>query len=340
MRVLVTGGTGFIGSHAVAAFLAAGHEVRLLARRPERVDEVLGPRGIVVDDVVQGDMAAPDAVARALEGCDAVLHAAAAVAVASGDLSTVSGNEAGTRTVIDAAVAAGCDPVLYTSSVAVLYPPRDLVLTAASPLGEPISEYGRSKVACEHYVRELQAEGAPVTSLLIGGVYGPDQPQLDSAMYSIVAAASQAMVVTRGGVGVLDVRDLAQVLTASLEAGRGPRRYLVGGRFQDWSTWTDLLSEVLGRSVRRVRVPGRLMTGLGRTLDVLQRVRDFDYPLTYEAALYMTSAVPTDDSSTLTDLGVSYRPTSETLADATRWLVEAGHLEARHAPALAGDRPV
>jgi len=337
MQVLVTGGTGFIGSHAVAAFVAAGHRVRILARRRSRVEEVLGVHGVTVDDVIEGDMADPDAVARALEDCDAVLHAAAAVGVASGSMEAVAGNEAGTRTVVGQAVDAGCDPVMYTSSVAVLYPPSEPVLTADSPLGEPVSAYGRSKVACERYVRELQADGAPVVSLLIGGVYGPDQPHLDSAMRSIVAAASQAMVVTRGGVGVLDVRDLAQILTACLEPGRGPRRYLVGGRFQDWAHWTDLLADVLGRPIRRMPVPGPAMTALGRFLDGAKRLRDFDYPLTYEAALYMTSAVPTDDTATLDDLGVTYRPTTETLADATRWLIAAGHLDARHAPALKLD---
>ena len=92
MRVLVTGGTGFIGSHATAALLAAGHEVRLLARDPSKVDRVLGPRGIEPGEVVPGDMGDAASVWRALKGCDAVLHAAAAVGVASGDLSAVAGN--------------------------------------------------------------------------------------------------------------------------------------------------------------------------------------------------------------------------------------------------------
>ncbi len=334
MRVLVTGGTGFIGSHATDAMLAAGHEVRLLARTPAKVAGVLRPRGIEPTEVVAGDMGDATSVRAALEGCDAVLHAAAAVGVASGDLAAVEGNLAGTRNVIGQAVELGCDPILYTSSVAVLYPPTTPVLGVDAPLAEPISAYGRSKRDAEAWVRALQADGAPVTSLLIGGVYGPDQPRLDSAMHSIVAAASQAMVVTRGGVGVLDVRDLAQLVVAALEPGRGPRRFLAGGRFLDWPTWTDELSAVLGRPVRRVRVPARLMTTLGRAIDLAQRVRPFDYPLTYEAALYMTSGVPTDDRATLDALDVAYRPTRDTLADATRWLIEAGYLDAVHAPAL------
>jgi hypothetical protein len=78
-----------------------------------------------------------------------------------------------------------------------------------------------------------------------------------------------------------------------------------------------------------------MMLGLGRLLDGLKRIRHFDYPLTYEAAIYMTSGVPTDDSAVHDDLGVTYRPVRETFTDSTRWLIEAGHLDAEHAPALA-----
>jgi nucleoside-diphosphate-sugar epimerase len=338
VRVLVTGGTGFVGSHAAAAFLRAGHDVRLLVRTPAKVAPTFAPFGLTAEqfEVAPGDMTDEAAVKAALEGCDAVLHAAAAVGVASGDTSPTAANVDGTRIVVGSAVAAGCDPVLYTSSVAVLYPPSEPVLTAESPLQEPISEYGRSKVAAERYVRSLQADGAPVVSFLIGGVYGPDQPQLDSAMTSLVAATSQAMVITKGGVGVLDVRDLAAAFVAALEPGRGPRRYLVGGRYHTWQEWTDVLDEVVGRRVRRVRVPAPLMTGLARVLDAAKRVRYFDYPLTYEAAIYMTSAVPQDDTATRTDLGIEYRPTTETFADCLRWLVAAGHLDAKHVGTLLG----
>jgi dihydroflavonol-4-reductase len=338
VRVLVTGGTGFIGSHAVAAFVAAGHEVHLLARMPEKAEQLMAERGIAVARIHRGDMTDVGAVQRALEDCDAVLHAAASVGVASGDMSGSAVNVEGTRVVVGEAVAAGCDPVLYTSSIAVLYPPAERVLTADSPLAEPVSEYGRSKLEAERFVRHLQASDAPIVSFLISGVYGPDQPQLDSAMTSIVAATSQAMVETQGGVGIIDVRDLAQLFLAALEPGRGPRRYLAGGRFVTWAEWTDLMGQVAGRSLRRVPVPARMMMGLGRLLDAAKRIRHFDYPLTYEAALYMTSAVPHDDAATRAELGIEYRPILETMTDSTRWLVEAGHLDAKHVPGLAAPR--
>ena len=340
MQILVTGGTGFVGSHTAEAFVAAGHRVRLLARTPAKVAQVFDGRSLPYDDpahveIVQGDMTDAVSVTQALDGCDAVLHAAAEVGVASSGPSALEGNVVGTSTVLGAAIEAGIDPILYTSTVAVFYPPRQSELDVTSPLAEPISAYGRSKRDCELAVRALQDAGAPITTFYIGGVYGPHQPTLDSALKGIVAAAGQMMVVTPGGVGVLDVRDLAQLFLAALEPEQGPRRFMAAGRFHTWREWTDLLSDVIGRPCKEATMPKAAMTALGRAIDAAKKVRPFDYPLTYEAALYMTSGVGGNDGPTLDALGVRYRPAVDTLADTTRWLIAAGHLPADAAPALA-----
>ena len=263
-----------------------------------------------------------------------MLHAAGVVGVSRTGSGSRDMNLEGTRNVIGSAVAAGCDPVIYTSSVAAMLPSDEPLLTVDSPLGDPAGDYSRSKVDAERFVRSLQDDGAPVTTFYVGGVYGPRQPDVASGMEGIVAAASQMMVVPDGGIGTIDVRDLASLIVAASRPGHGPRRYMAGGQFLTWAEWTDLLSQVCGRKVRRVRVPNQLLTGLARSLDAAKRVRYFDYPLTYEAAVQMTSSPRTDDRPTLTDLGATYRPVAETLTDATRWLVESGHLDPKFTPAL------
>ena len=80
MRVLVTGGTGFVGSHMTAALRAAGHNVRLLARDPAKAHRLLGARGLTAD-IVRGDVLDACAVRTAVAGCDAVVHAAAVVGI-------------------------------------------------------------------------------------------------------------------------------------------------------------------------------------------------------------------------------------------------------------------
>ena len=99
MRVLVTGATGFIGYHVAKRLRSEGHAVRALVRNKDKAAQVLGPLGILEDDWVVGDMIDGDAVGRAIEGCDCVVHAAANVSV-TGDPKDLSANLRGTETVI------------------------------------------------------------------------------------------------------------------------------------------------------------------------------------------------------------------------------------------------
>ena len=115
MRVMMTGGTGFVGSHTVRRFVEAGHEVRLLVRDADKVRRVFDPVGIAIPekDVIVGDIVDEDSVSRAMEGCDAVYHGAALVdmrrKMAQRVLDT---NAAGVRLVVGGAVWALTDPFI------------------------------------------------------------------------------------------------------------------------------------------------------------------------------------------------------------------------------------
>lgn len=326
MKILVTGGTGFVGSHAAAELQRSGHSVRLLARNPAKVAVVLGPLGAVADEVVKGDMTDADAAAEALEGCDAVLHCAAEIGVAGGRGPTSDANIEGTRLVIDGALDGGLDPVVYTSTVTVHLPTTDTVLGPGSPLAEPLSVYGAQKCAIERFVQQRQRAGAPVTTLVVGGVYGPTSPHLDGSFSAILASLESGMYAPDSGLGVVDVRDLALIIGRAMEPGRGPRRYLVSGRYVTWEDWAALLAEASGRPVPYHRASPEDMISLGRKFDELRAAGEDLPPLSEEAAIVMSSGRPGDDTATLTALGVSYRPTLETFRDTVGWLRDAGHL--------------
>ena len=336
-RVLVTGATGFVGSHAVAALLDRGHRVRVLARTPDKVPRVLEPLGVEPADVdvAPGGMTDTASVRDALDGCDAVLHAAAQVDFAPGARDR-DANVEGTRTVVGEAVHTGVDHVVYTSTIGAYVPTKNEVLTHASELAEPTTTYGRSKRDAEQVVRTLQADGAPITTMVLGSVYGPVSPHLDGSFLALRGALETMMIELPGGLGVIDVRDLAALLAEAVGHRTGPSRYMAGGRFVSWADWSTYLSEAVGR-----QVPSQPMTlddfvAMGRELD--RRRADgetIDLPLSEEAALAMGEGVPTDDRLTLEAFGVEYRDVVTTLRDQVRWMVAEGHLDPELAPAVA-----
>ncbi len=325
MRVLVTGATGFIGSHAVAALRRDGHDVRILVRDPGRVERALGPHGVTAP-MVQGDMTDPLAVARAVQGCDAVIHAAGEVGVEGGTGPKTNANVEGVRTVIGAALEAGLDPVVYTSTITVHLPTDEPVITPSSPLAQPRSSYGASKRDAEILVRAWQEEGAPVTSFTVGGAYGPLSPHLDGSFGAVLGALETFMLVPPGGLGVVDVRDLATLLSRAVEPGRGPRRYLAGGQYVTWAQWTETLGVAAGVDVAHQEVTVEELLDLGRRFDELRARGKSSAPLSEEAAVIMTSGVPTDDTATLRDLAFSYRPLDETFRDTVAYLRAIGRL--------------
>ncbi len=327
MRVLVTGAGGFIGSHTVEALLRAGHEVTILVRNPTRAERALGSSWGDVE-VSTGDVTDRRAVDLALAGCDSIVHLAGEIGVSAGTGPTsATANVDGVRTVLDAGLALGADPIVYTSTVMAYLPAVEEVLTRDSPLAAPLSVYGASKLAAELLVRTRQQEGAPVTSFVVGGVYGPRSPHRDGSFSAVLGALEFMMLAPPGGMGVVDVRDLALLLERSVERGQGPRHFMAGGRFVSWSEWTDLLAEAAGRPVMRQDVTRAEMVDLGKEFD-RKRAEGVDTPgpLSEEAAIVMTSGVPTDDTATLEALGVTYRPTLLTFRDLVAYLRSAGDL--------------
>jgi len=338
VRVFLTGGSGFVGSYTVPALLERGHHVRLLVRNPGKARDVLDRRGVDWSqvDLITGDMVDTGVVEAGAAGCHATIHAAAAIGITgAGGGSLLDLNTTGARNVVAAARASGHDPIVHVSSVAVFVPPHGPVIRADSPLASPRTDYGRSKVETERELRAMQDQGVPITIVYPGGVIGPDQPTLDATLEGIVGARTMGWPKTSGGVCLVDVRDLAQALAAAVEPGHGPRRLLFGGPFFSWAEFGALCDEVTGVRALRMPLPKPVLFAAGTMLDQIRRFRSLAYPLTRDAAEVMTTMVPTDDQPSLDELGVTLRPTRESVQDTLRWLAAAGHLPAKNAGRLA-----
>jgi nucleoside-diphosphate-sugar epimerase len=343
VRVALTGGTGYVGAFATKALLDAGHEPRLLVRDRGRLAAKLGALGVDHSglDVVLGDMTDRAAVDDLVAGTDAAIHAAAVVAALNRNDAqrTIDTNVSGTRNVVDAALAAGCDPVVHVSSVAVFGadPGVPVVTADLEPVVATANPYGRSKALAEQLVRERQAAGAPVVIVYPGGITGP--AAADS--YGEVAEGFVSMLRTGclvtgdGGFGLIDVRDLAEALVRMLVPGNGPRRFMAGGVPTRLPELAVAIRALTGRRFPVLPVPGAVFRGLGHVTDAVRRVVPFDTVFTAEAMQTLTLARPTDDSAVHEQLGVRYRDPVETVEASLRALYAGGLLSAKHVGRLA-----
>ncbi len=326
LRVLVTGGSGFIGAHSARALADAGHTVRFLVRSGDRLERTAGALGVPRDDIVVGDVTDATAVRRALDGCDAVLHAAAVVGTGGDGAAVMTAtNERGSRIVLGTAAGLGLDPIVHVSSGSVLYPTDDPVVGPDSPVVEGLGPYAASKVAAERFARRLQDEGAPVVCTYPMMVLGPPAGDRGGEASKALPAFLRLRVVTDVGYwSAVDVRDLARIHAAAMIPGLGPRRYACGGHFFSTGEAVSLMEQATGHTIRRIPVPASAMVAMGALSERVSRVVRTATTFTHDAMVYLTRSVPVDDSRTIDELGVRFRDPLETMRATIRGLAEAG----------------
>jgi dihydroflavonol-4-reductase len=338
LLVLVTGGTGYVGAHAIAALASAGHRIRVLARSPNRIPAALEPLGVDGVEATTGDVTEPAAVERALQGCDAVLHAASVFSTDARKADEINSvNVRGTDIVLGTAHRLGLDPIVYVSSEVALLPPADgEVLTPGSPVKRPPGPYCRSKADAELVARKYQTLGAPVVSVMPAAVWGPHDPHLgEGATMATNVVRNRFPLVMPGGMHIVDVRDLAAVLATVMQPGRGPRSYLVAGHYLTMPDLIRTLGDLSGRRLWFVILPAWSLAAFGRTADLVQRRLRTRLPWSAESIWIMNCDARCDDSKTRDEFQLEPRPLRETFVDTVQWLVEVGHLTPREAGRLA-----
>jgi len=235
VRVLVTGGAGFIGSHLVDALVGRDDEVVVLD------DLSTGRAGNIPDGVtfVRGSVADEDVVTAAVEGCGVVYHQGALGSVArsvAAPLASDRANVAGTLTVLSAAQRAGVGRVVLASSSSV-YGGSEVVPTPESAALRPRSPYAVTKLAGEHYARVLwELHGLETVCLRYFNVYGPRQ-RPDSEYAAVVPLFVEALLrgadphVHGDGRQSRDFTFVADAVQANLRAAGAPAAACAGRAF-------------------------------------------------------------------------------------------------------------
>jgi dihydroflavonol-4-reductase len=333
-KTLVTGGSGFVGSHVVRALAARGDDLRLLVRRGSGLDHLAD----VEFERTSGDVLDRRAVARAVNGVDRVFHIAGTTSMLTQHRQRVFDlNVKGTRIVLEQCLANGVERVVFTSSVAAVGPasPRGTVdETHAFQAGSLGIAYANSKHEAEVEALRLAAHGLPVVIVNPSFVLGPDDPRGTSMELVRRFLLGRIPAYVDGGLNIVDVRDIAEGHLLADRKGVPGERYILGARNFTFDRLFADLARLSGRDHVPVKLPSaptllavELMAWAGIPLPIsADEVRSAGCWWTYRNA------------KARKELGFAPRPHEETLEDAVRWQMEqlGGRVRTgRGAPELA-----
>jgi dihydroflavonol-4-reductase len=316
-KTLVTGATGFIGSHVARALAGRGDELRLLTRRKSQIDllaDLEFERAI-------GDVTDRRAVRRAMADVERVFHVAGRTSLRSQDRQAVwDTNVRGTRIVLESALDAEVERVVLTSSVAAIgvgKKPKPVDETATFDIGHLGITYVNSKHEAEVEALRLAARGLPVTIVNPSFVLGPDAPRGSSMSLVKRFIRRQIPVYVDGGLNIVDVRDVARGHLLADKKGEIGKRYILSGRNFTFDRLFADLARISGVDSPRLKLPGPALLHMLEVGDRLPLpVPMPTSPDEVRSAMLWWCYRNTRAKS---DLGFKARPHEETLQDAVNW---------------------
>lgn len=301
MRVLVTGASGWLGAAVARDLLAAGHEVRTLQRRPSGVEGA--------EDVL-GSVTEPDAVERAVQGVEAVVHLAAKVSFAGSMADFVAVNIEGTRTLVRAAKRTGVHRFVFVSSPSVAHT-GEAIMGEDAPPAQPErarGPYARTKAAAELVALGADAPGFAVVAVRPHIVWGPGDPQLVARVQQ--RAAAGRLPVVGSGAALVDstyLDDAVSGIRAALDAAErvhGNAYVLTSAEPRPISELFAGFCAAAGIAPPSRRVPAGAAKAAGSVVEALWRVRPGadEPPMTRFLAEQLSTAHWFDVRRTMRDL--------------------------------------
>ncbi|MFW6112942.1 MAG: hopanoid-associated sugar epimerase [Thermodesulfobacteriota bacterium] len=324
---LVTGGTGFVGRAVVVELLAAGREVRVLARRPDHP----ALAGLEVE-VVRGDLLEPASLAAAARGCDRIFHVAADYRLWVPDPKIMYAvNVQGTEDLLAAAIAAGVTRLVYTSTVGTLGNPGDGTPgNEETPvtLDDMVGHYKRSKFLAEQAVLEAARQGFPVVLVHPSTPVGPwDSRPTPTGRMIVDFLQGRMPAYLETGLNLVHVRDVARGHLLAEEQGGLGEKYILGHQNLSLSEIFQLLAEITGRPAPRVRLPYRPILALSYLDEFWATHVSGKPPRMPVAAIKMAKKFMYFDSSkAVRELGLPQTPVRQALKDAVDWFAEHGYV--------------
>jgi len=330
MTTLVTGGTGFVGSHVVRQLLARGDRVRVLLRATSRTEAFAG---LAVERVV-GDLRDSDSLERACQGARVIFHVAADYRLWSRRPEEIyASNVAGTRNLLDAARRARVEGFVYTSTVATIVVPHPDGLPneqTAAVLDDMIGHYKRSKFLAEQEVLAAARQGFPAVVVNPTTPVGPgDWKPTPTGRVILEFLRGRMPAYVDTGLNVVAVEDAAAGHLLAAERGRVGERYLLGGRNMTLKEILDVLAQLTGRPAPRVRLPHAVALAAACFEELRARLTGREPRVPLEGARMSRHKMFVDASKAVRELGFRPGQVEPALERAVRWYEAHGYVDAR-----------
>ena len=328
MRFMVTGATGFVGSHIVNKLLQEGHDVNVLVRKTSNTRNIQG----LPLKVVYGDLRDIDSLKKAASGCNGLFHAAAMYGFwARNPQDFYDINVEGTKNAIEAAVSEGLEKIVYTSSESTLDPGSSMGENGydlASP-DDVFGDYKKSKLLAEIEVLRLCKKGYPVT------IVNPTTPIGKGDIYptptgrivlDMLNGAMPAYVNT--GLNIIDVEDVAEGHLLAFEKGRCGERYVLGNENLTLKDMLEMIAQIAGLDAPKIQIPlaaARFLAYIdeflsGKILKKCPRVPLAAVKTAYKFKYY-------DCTGDAKKLGLDPGPVKPAFEKSIRWFKENGYVK-------------
>ncbi len=328
-KVLVTGASGFVGSAVARALVESGYSVKALLRPTASRLNLVN----LDAEICHGDMCEPQSVAKAMAGARYVFHVAADYRLwARRPEDIMRTNSEGTRILMQAALAAGVERVVYTSSVATIACPTGHVPadeTASLPEGGGIGAYKRSKILAERIVQDMiRSDGLPAVIVHPSTPVGPrDVKPTPTGRIIVEAAMGRIPGYVDTGLNLVHVDDVARGHVAALRHGKIGEHYILGGQDVPLAEMLKDIAELCGRQPPWLRFPRPLLYPFAFAAEAAARVTHKEPFVTVDGLRMSKHRMFFSSAKAERCLGYAARPYREALADALAWFTQNGHLK-------------
>ena len=332
MKAFVTGSTGLLGSNLVNALVAAGYEIKALARSREKAEQLLPHLQV---EIVIGDMENIPAFAPHMAGSDVLFHTAAYVREVFGPgkhwpkLEKI--NVQGTLELLTQAERYGVKTAIHTSSTSVLGTGSNGTPSDESMLPDDYSRndlYARSKLLAEQAIADfLKAHHMPVILILPSALFGPQDPGPSATGQAIIQILERKFpVIPPGGVSMVDARDVAMAMINAVERGRSGERYIASNVYVTLEQLAQTVSKVCGVPIPTRHIPYAVLNLVAHAGELTSRIMGTQPTLSVNALKAMNRRHEVSAAKTIRELGVTFRPFEETIRDTANWFLANGYV--------------